>query len=203
VLKDATSPLFNFANLMLLGPLDYRAIEELVTNPMRQLGITLVNDASIVKHIYDFTSGHPNVVQRLCRRLIERLNERGMRRITLDDVRAVAENPQFQEHDFLQVYWEGATFLEKIITLVLLRKPERSHLRDIRQLLAHHASVYPSATETKDALDQLVELRSILKQTQSGYEFAVPAFPLVLENATTIEDLLEVFVEQYTAQESR
>ena len=38
-LGDPTSPLFNFANVIVLGPLDYRSVTELVTLPMKQLDI--------------------------------------------------------------------------------------------------------------------------------------------------------------------
>jgi hypothetical protein len=100
-MRDPESPLFNFANEMLLGPLEFRAVEELVTRPMKQLEIELVEEKVIVDRIWAFTSGHPNIVQRLCRRLIERLNERIPRCITLDDVNAVINDPRFQEEDFL------------------------------------------------------------------------------------------------------
>lgn len=196
-LQDPTSPLFNFANEMFLGPLDFRSVEELVTRPMKQLEIELVGEKAIVDRIWAFTSGHPNVVQRLCRRLIERLNQQGTRRVALADVDAVIEDPQFQEIDFLETFWEAATPLEKIITLVLSHEARTYRLKEVNRLLSEQADIQPSATATKDALDWLVDLRSILKRSQAGYEFAVEAFPLVLANTTTIEDLLEVLAEQY------
>ena len=202
-LRDPESPLFNFANEMLIGRLDFRAVEELVSRPMKQLEIELANEAGIVQCIWEFTSGHPNVVQRVCRRLIERLNERGTRHIALADVKAVIEDPEFQEIDFLQTYWEGATPLERIITLVLSQEARTYRLKEVRRLLSDQAHIQPTATATKDALGQLVDLRSILKRSQAGYEFAVEAFPLVLANTTTVEDLLEVLVEQYKQTEAQ
>jgi hypothetical protein len=135
-LRDSTSPLFNFANEMHLGPLDFRAVEELVTQPMKQLDIDLVDGRAIVDRIWAFTSGHPNVVQRLCRRLIERLNEQGTRRITLGDVDAIIEDPAFQRDDFLNTYWENATLLERILSLLLAQADQQPYtLRDTRHLL--------------------------------------------------------------------
>ena len=201
-LQDPVSPLFNFANEILLGPLGFRAVEALVTRPMKQLALELVDEKEVVGRIWAFTSGHPNVVQRLCRRLIERLNAQGTRRITLDDVSAVIEDPKFQEVDFLQTYWEAASPLEKIVTLVLLQETKAYRLREVRQLLSDQASIQPSATAVKEALDRLVDLRSILKRSRAGYAFAVRAFPLVLANTTTVEDLLEVLVEQYEQTEA-
>jgi hypothetical protein len=55
----------------------------------------------------------------------------------------------------------------------------------------------PEPEVVKAALDRLVDLRSILKRSQTGYEFAVEAFPLVLAKTTTAEDLLIVLKHQY------
>jgi hypothetical protein len=195
-LQDPTSPLFNFANEILLGPLDFRAVEELVTRPMRQLEIELVDESAMARRIYEFTSGHPNVVQRLCRRLIERLNEQGTRRISVDDVDAVIDDPRFQEKDFLGTYWERATPLEQIVSLLMAQKAKSYRLQAVLDLLAAQ-DLKPEPEVVKAALDRLVDLRSILKRSQAGYRFAVEAFPLVLANTTTAEDLLIVLKSQY------
>lgn len=199
--KEPESPLFNFANLMLLGPLDYSAINELVTNPMEQLGIEIEDQDSVVKYIYEFTSGHPNIVQRLCSYLVAHLNKTGFRRIALAEVTNIIEDPHFQENDFLRTYWEGASALEQIITLVLSARSRAYRPREVRQLIYEQAHIQPSAKSTKEALDRLVELRSILKLSQRGYEFAIEAFPLVLSNTITVEDLLEVLVEEFNKTE--
>jgi len=196
-LQDPTSTLFNFVNEVLLGPLEYRAVEELVTRPMKQLEIELVDEAAIVQRIWNFTSGHPNVVQRLCRRLIERLNEQSTRRISQYDVDAVINNPRFQEEDFLKTYWERATPLEQIISLLIAREARPYHLQAVLDLLTAQG-LHPEPEVVKAALDRLVDLRSILKRSQAGYEFAVEAFPLVLTNTTTAEDLLIVLKSQYS-----
>jgi hypothetical protein len=196
-MQDASSPLFNLVNKKLLGPLQFHAVEGLVSRPMEQLEIELVDKSAIIRRIYDVTVGHPNVVQRLCRRLIERLNTQTSRRITIDDVNEVIDTPMFQEEDFLSTFWEAAVPLEKIISLILSQDDKPYRLKEVRELLCEKAKIAPSAAETKEALDWLVDLRSILKRSQSGYEFAVKAFPGVLGNTATVEDQLEVLVEEY------
>jgi len=196
VLRDPESPLFNFANEILLGPLDYHAVEELVTRPMKQLEIELVDEGTMVRRIYGFTSGHPNVVQRLCSRLIKRLNEQGTRRITLGDVDAVIADPKFQEEDFLGTYWERATPLEQIISLVMAQEAKPYRLQAVLDLLAVHG-LQPEPEVVRAALDRLVDLRSILKRSQAGYAFAVESFPRVVADTTTAEDLLIVLKSQY------
>jgi hypothetical protein len=202
-LKDATGPLFNFGNEIILGPLKYRDVEELVTRPMKLLEIEIVDKDAVVRQIYDFTSGHPNVVQRLCYRLTELLDSQNVRHITLADVIAITKDPAFLEIDYLQTYWQAATPLEKIITLVLSQKTGDYRMTQVRELLSNQAHIRPSVTEIKDALDRLVELRSILKRSQNGYTFAVESFPRILIDNTAVEDLLEVFIEQFNEAEQR
>lgn len=199
-LQDTGSPLFNFTNEILLGPLDCRDVEELVTRPMKQLEIELVDAIAIVDRIWTFTSGHPNVVQRLCRRVIERLNERGGRLVALDDVNAVIEDPSFQRDDFLSTYWEAATPLERIISLLMADKENVRTLRTVREALAVRCGLQLKPREVDDALQRLVDLRSILKHTPAGYQFAVGAFPRVVAGTMTLADMLEILTEEYQEQ---
>lgn len=196
-LRNSGSPLFNFPNELIIGCLDYQAVEELITQPMRDLEIELPARTATVRRICEFTSGHPNVVQRLCWRLIERLNESGTRRITLDDVDAIIEDPGFQRDDFLSTYWEASTPLEKIISLLMADNSEICTLQTLRGTLEDCCDLQPSAREIDDALQRLVDLRSILKRTPTGYEFAVKAFPRVVAGTMTLNDMLMILTEEY------
>ncbi len=186
---------------MLIGRLDLHAVRKLIIQPMNNLGIELIDEEDIVDRIWEFTSGHPNVVQLLCGRLVDRLNKQGTRRVTLADVEAVTSDPEFQETDFLQTYWEGATPLEKIITLVLSQQVDTYGLQEIHQRVREQLPIQPPIKETREALDRLVSLRSLLVRSQAGYTFAVKAFPHVLNNRVTVKDLLLEFIEEYSAVE--
>lgn len=201
-LRDPRSPLFNFVNEMLLGPLDFRSAEELITLPMRQLEIQLIDERAIVNQIWTFSSGHPNVIQRICNRLIRQLNERGSRRIDLENVNAVIENPAFQRDDFLDTYWETATPLEKIITLVMAEEKGACTLKSIIDLIGQKCHIQVKAGDVDSALQRLVDLRSILKRSPGGYAFAVEAFPKVLSNTATIAEMLLLRVEEYQEQQT-
>jgi hypothetical protein len=194
--RDANGPLFNFANEMLIGRLDFMAVEELVTQPMRQLEIELVDEIAIVRKIYDFTSGHPNVTQRLCQRLIIRLNERQDRRIEVDDVEDIIADPDFVRRDFLGTFWERASVLEKLTTLVILKDSMANTLIDIRTKLAREG-IEVDLNSVDEALERLVDLRNILKRTLVGYEFAVPAFPQVVAKLQRLDDLIALNSEIY------
>jgi CheY-like chemotaxis protein len=195
-LTNPNSPFYNFANEMLIGRLDFCAVEELITRPMRQLEIELTNEAEIVRRVWDFTSGHPNVVQRLCQRLIVRLNQRGDRRLTLDDVEVVVADPDFLRKDFLNIYWERATALERLCSLVMAAD------NDVRTLTAVHDALTSRGIEVTlnqvdDALERLVDLRNILKRTAEGYDFAVTAFWKVIAKTARLDDLIALNCETY------
>ena len=112
-LDDPNGPLFNLANAKLLGPLEYAAVEQLVVRPLKQLEIELVDQEEIVRRIYEFTSGHPNVIQRLCRRLVELIGEQYTRSITPAEVNAVINDPRSRKRTFwqptgsVQPHWSG------------------------------------------------------------------------------------------------
>jgi len=194
-LEDPDSPLYNHAIQLRLGPLEPAAVEELVTRPMEWRAISLDDRAAIVGRIHEFTSGHPNVVQRLCHRLIQRHEPGTPWLITLRDVDAVAADPTFQKEDFLQTYWERATPLERVICLLMAQGQTPCRLKGIIQQLADH-DLHPDAAAVEAALERLVSLRLILRRSQQGFEFAVTAFPRVLEQAISTEDLLHVYASQ-------
>jgi hypothetical protein len=195
-MTNPNSPLYNFAKEMLVGRLERHAVKELVTRPMKQLEITLANEAAMAQYIWDFTSGHPSIVQSLCQRLITRLNQRGNRLLTLEDVEAVVADPDFLRKDFLNVYWERATVLERLCSLVMA--PDEN----VRTLMAVHQALIVRGTEVTlnqvdDALERLVDLRNILQRTAEGYEFAVTAFPEVIAKTARLDDLIALNRETY------
>jgi serine/threonine protein kinase len=201
-IKDAGSPLFNLANKILLGRLDYGAVGELVTVSFAQLEVELVDAKAVVDSIWSFTSGHPNVVQRLCHRLVNRLTEDGSdRRLRIADVQAVMDDPQFLEEDFLDTYWERASALEKILSLFLA---DAGAPLTIEALLARlrKEGVRAGAQVVSRALERLGTLRSLVVRDAGGYRIAVDAFPRVVARVLKADDLLLVLKDQHLSEPS-
>ncbi len=199
-LHDPTSPLYNFTTMITLGFLNHRSVSELVTKPMMQLQIELVDPETFVDRIWDFTAGHPNVVQRLCHRLIIHLNEandRVERRIDLGDLKIVLQDYQFLREDFLGTYWDSVTSLERLIMLMMVCDKSLRTVSSMRAHLEQQYGLSPTASEMKTALQYLVYLRSILKENENGYEFYVKSLPMVVEKIIPLEDEIEVQIEQY------
>jgi hypothetical protein len=197
---DPQSPLFNFTNPIILHLLEYGSVDALVVQSMKRLGIELVEKEEIINQIYWFTSGHPNIVQRLCHRLVASVNRTGTREITLKMVKEVTDDPAFRSEDFLSTVWESATPLEKIISLLLVENRKNNTNQKLKKAIEKRTSLTPRAKDIGDALQRLVDLRSILKPTPDGYIFSFSSFPDVVSKALTINDILSVRIDEYKEQ---
>ncbi len=195
-LTNVGSPLYNFGNLMIIGRLERPAMAELVTQPMKRLDITLDDEAAIVECIWDFTSGHPSVVQSLCHRLIKRLNQRDDHCLTLEDVEAVIGEPDFMRSDFLGTYFSRASVLEHLCALLMAVDPQLRTLLALYEIMRHQ-ELAVSLNQVDGALERLVDLRSILQRTPDGYDFAVTAFPRVIGKTRRVSDLIALRQEIY------
>jgi formylglycine-generating enzyme required for sulfatase activity/Cdc6-like AAA superfamily ATPase len=194
--SNPDSPLNNFGSEMLIGRLERHAVIELVTKPMSRLGITLADESAIVQYIWEFTSGHPSVVQSLCEQLLKHLGQRGDHFLNLEDVETIVTDSRFLRKDFLDVYWERATVLERLCSLVMAADPDAHTLTRVREVLTSHG-VEATLNQVDGALERLVDLRNILERTAKGYEFAVTAFPEVIAKTARLGDLIALNCETY------
>jgi hypothetical protein len=197
-LHNSSGPLFNFTNELLIGRLAFANVAELVTQPMRQMEITLEDESSIVQRIWDVTSGHPNIVQRLCRKLIGHIAEREPRRIALSDVEAVVTETDFVRQDFLATYLSQASVLEHLCVLVMASQLQARTLKTLYETLMY-LDLDVTLNQIDDTLESLVSLRNILRHTPQGYEFDVAAFPKIVAQLPRLSDLIELRREIYAS----
>lgn len=198
-LRDPNSPLFNFADEILLGCLDFQAVKELITQPMKQLEIELTDEMAVTRRIFEFTSGHPNVVQRFCYRLLEQLSEqdaRRARRISLEHVDAVIADPDFIRKDFLETFFSRATALEHVCALLMATNKELRTLTSVHKALSQK-DFSVNLNQVDAALERLVDLRRLLRRTADGYEFAVTAFPLIISRSERVSDWIALRRESF------
>jgi hypothetical protein len=89
---DQGSPLYNFANLRLLGPLEPEAARDLALVPMKRLGVTYA-DPALPARIAERTGGYPSFVQLLCDAILRELSG-GDLTITLAHVVEAEKSPR-------------------------------------------------------------------------------------------------------------
>ena len=190
-LGDPDGPLFNQMIHQELGPLSKEAVHQLISKPMHFLNIHLEDDRAITGRIYELTSGHPNVVQRLCHRLYQGLGGGQVHSIGLEDVEKVANDPWFFNEDFLDTFMARATPLEWLLMLLMSRNSSRYNDLESCARMLEREYLEVEIDDLKQALDNLVKLRLLLDYTRDGYRFRVPAFPQMLMRAAgTIDDAI-------------
>ena len=77
--RDPNSPFFNFCEEIKLGLLEKEAAHELISAPMRTLGVKFEDETTIVNRILTITAQHPNMIQYTCSELIKIINKKQKR----------------------------------------------------------------------------------------------------------------------------
>ncbi len=191
-LHDARLSFFNFCNLMPLSYLSPEEARRVVIDPMQEMGISLHEDGDLADQIVTLAAGHPNMVQYVCQKLIERINQRRERVILRTDVNAIGESAEFAEY-FAEVSWGNATALERLITLLMLERPEVTVGEIADVLRAGGLQVPPDKLE--EALEGLT-LYSILRRDGPRYTFATQAIPSVLKRSQDVYGLVVSFSQE-------
>ncbi|MBI5652215.1 MAG: AAA family ATPase [Chloroflexi bacterium] len=185
-LHDPRLVFFNFCNLIPLSYLSRAEAQRVVTDPMQEMGVALEGDTVLADRIVELAAGHPNIVQYVCQKLIERINARRERVITRTDVAAFSQSAQFAEY-FAEVSWGAASPLERLVTLLMLEKPEVTLGEMAETLRTRELRVRPAQLD--NAFDDLC-LYSILQREGPKYTFAAKAFPEVLRRSQDVYGLI-------------
>ncbi|HEX9076833.1 MAG TPA: TniB family NTP-binding protein, partial [Anaerolineae bacterium] len=178
---------FNFCNVLPLSYLLPAEARRVVLEPMQEMGITLERGADLADYIVNLTAGHPNIVQYICQKLIERINLRRERVITRADVDALSQSAQFGEY-IAAISWGNANSLERLITILMLECPQVT-LAEMGDLLrARNLDITPAQLES--AFDGLC-LYSILRHDGPKYAFATETFPGILRRSQDVNGLIK------------
>lgn len=183
---------FNFCNRMVLSYLTREEARRVVVDPMQEMGITLEEDGDLANRIIDYAACHPNMVQYLCQKLIERINQRRERLIRQSDVEVIGESTEFAEY-FAEVLWGSTTPLERLITLLMLEYPIVT-LDEMTQVLHTSNLIVPS--ERLDEAFEGLTLYSILRREGPKYTFAAPALANVLRRGQDAHSTLATYLQE-------
>ena len=133
----------------------------------------------VPERILRLTGSHPYYTQTVCQRIIDLLNERHLRRVSLDVVQTVSEELLHEPPLPLDDMWSGATLLHKWV------------LAELGRLLPDaESSVKPDAILVNDRfapVQVVAELRrlkelELLEETPDGYRFPVDFIRLWIRN---------------------
>ena len=167
-LHDPHSPFFNFCDDICLYPLSRPSVAEIITKPMRQLSIELADEEAVIGRIFAITSGHPNLVQYLCHRLVSRDRERRITPVMVDDV---IHGEEFVQH-FVETAWSQATPLEKLISLL----PDSVEF-SLEWLLEQLGDLGVTSRQAIDSAMRTLELYALIQTEGDTCRFVLTHFP--------------------------
>ena len=166
-LHDANSPLFNFFGFNLkLSFLDLPSVNKLVVEPLSDMQLDLRDPTPMLDTIFNATSGHPYLVQRLCQGLVQAISRQGRRIIGPEHIELVLNDSAYQQ-DYFETVLGQSPLLARVITK--LPNLEGVTMRHIQSMLAQH-ELKPSLSEISAALDVL-DLYSVLQRRAGRYYF--------------------------------
>ena len=185
--KDA--PLFNFASIIRVTNFDHRVTEQLVTEPMLTLGLSITDRSALVNRIYRETGGQPNLVQHYCKFMLRQLEDSGTREVSQRNLDAVLSDDTIRRRTTDELMANSTNF-EQFIVLSFIdelwgkegrEKSDKFTLEKLDLWLYQHGIKLPR-TDLEESLYAL-ELSGLISREGKSYGFAFGVLPrMICEN---------------------
>ncbi|MCH9739822.1 MAG: AAA family ATPase [Epsilonproteobacteria bacterium] len=183
-LKDK-SPLRNFGNIITLGGLEEEACRELITKPMKSMGISY-ESPKIIENIIHKTGRRSNLVSVVCDRLVSTLKEK---RITQEELESVLSG------GFVEYISMPKEKLDRVIVYATITKESfyQEELYDVFDKFGLDVD----SREIEESLFRL-ELSFVIVKVDGKYRYRVPLFvDKVKEGTRDFEKVLLREVEEF------
>jgi hypothetical protein len=194
---DPHSPHWNFCRPLALRQLTNDESRRLLIEPLVALQLTIDDEDAFWAAAWQRTSGHPQIIQFLGDRLVQRLNERPNRTdttLTKADVISVTECYDFAEH-YLETYWGQATRLERLISLFLSQGPS---MPTAAMTFLEERGISASWDTVVDAF-RMLELYGIIDRIDDGYGRKAEWFPLALSLYSSVDEMIDRVANEIAA----
>lgn len=191
-LWDPQSPHWNFCRPLLLKQLDEDDTRSLLLQPLKSLQVAIEDESQFSDRVWKITSGHPQITQFLGDKLVQLLNERNpVERNVLgdDDVQQITDTFEYKDH-YLNTYWGQATSLEKLVSLLVIEKPQKPS--SLMQILENNNV---SEGDIMSAL-RMLDLYGIVSQEGETYSLKAEWLGSALEAYGGVEEALRRAREQ-------
>ena len=194
--RDPDSPFFNFCDLIKLELLEEKAARELITVPMKTLGVQFDNEAVIVQRILNLTARHPNIIQYICNALIEIINDKQERKIIEQDLDSVTTSQKFYE-EFESLIWGQSSAVEKLIVYTMWSYPEFTESEVIEDFNKRGIAV-----EGVKASLEILLTYSTLSKKNDKYFFTFREFAKLMAKRSDIQALTKKYQQELEGVES-
>lgn len=192
-LRDPKSVFFNFPQSVYLKYLPTEIARQVIIQPLDALGLMLEPKDELVERIVDLSSGHPNLLQTLGRRLVDRISDQKKRIITIETFQTIANTNDFTNF-YLDLIWGVVQPLEKLITLIA---PDNCfELQDIESNLRTYD--IPFEPEDVDSALEVLEVYAILKRENRLFSFNPTHFQEILRRTQDVDRLIHLEKRKFT-----
>ncbi|MDM8564040.1 AAA family ATPase [Candidatus Halobeggiatoa sp. HSG11] len=191
VALDYQSPLLNFGETIFVNALETEACYKLITEPMKLLGVSYINERLIKKIIID-TGQRANLIAIASDNMLKKLSSK-KRKLNYKDVDKALNcwdiRTSLNERWRRLIKDEQATRLDRIIIYATVKQGQFNK-KDIINILNDNQYAY-TAEQLNQSLGRL-ELAYILKYEKGIYYYCVPLFREMLLEEGVIDELLEL-----------
>lgn len=204
--RSLDSPLYNFCEPIHMDPLEKDAALDLITEPMKSIGIEY-HDKADREVILEYTARHPNLLQFYGKYLIEKIGKHrrveDKRTIFREDIEDLF-NYEYEDYiiDEIYMFHSDLDDVNKLIIIMMIDELGNSSNKTISTGLIMKRlktiGVKISLNMVYRNLKTLV-MRFILKDHgKNNFSFALPAFPLMIKKRIDVdfrESLIQEVIE--------
>ncbi len=195
--KDA--PLFNFASTIRVTNFDHRVTEQLVTEPMLTLGLSITDRSALVNRIYKETGGQPNLVQHYCKFMLRQLEDSGAREVSQRNLDAVLGDDTIRRRTTDELMANSTNF-EQFVVLSFIdeiwskKETDKFTLEKLDFWLYQHGIKLPR-TDLEEALYAL-ETSGLISRDGKSYGFAFGVLPRMISENWDVKYQLRKILEE-------
>lgn len=195
--RDMSSPMFNLAHPIYLGPLTELPAIALAQEPMLNLGVMFEEGDSTVKHLIYLTGRFPYLIQSMCDGIVKQLSATKSRMITRGLIGEVFETRIARE--VCDLFYDGLNREQKIIVsaALLVREMSLPGIVERVQKYCPHLTLDKIRAE----LDALVILFLLRNTSVGGYEWVHDQFPKILRRNIDPEFVIEQMGKEHTQEQ--
>jgi hypothetical protein len=180
--KNRDAPVFNFATLLRVTPFDQHVTQQIVVEPLLNLGVSIVDRSAVVQRIFRDTGGQPNLIQHYCQFIVRQLEETDSRTLTLDVLDGALKDDGIRRRTADELI-ANASNVEQLLVFCFIehgwaRDQDSFGLEDIDRWVKSHG-VQLLRADFEKALDALTT-SGIFNRDGQRYSFLFAALPRTL-----------------------
>lgn len=177
--KNLHSPMYNFADPLLLGPFKENEAISLAKDPMSNLGVIYERGDSTIKQLVHRCGFFPNLIQKMCYELVKKVKAKQVRTITSAMLDEVFEGEEFGGYVSKQ-FQHNFNPYQKLIVFAALMVQSMPLSVIVEKVQEYHNL---SMDKIENLLDELVLLFILKKDSTIGnqYSWVYEGFPKILK----------------------